>query len=118
VADDQKPPVNIGPDKNVKWKVAVPSGLSSPIVVGDKLVITAFDDGKLFTIAYDRATGTEAWRTEARQRSRPITRRKASGGFTPVTDGQWIVSYLVVRPGKHDLAGKEPGSSTPTASAR
>ena len=57
VADDQKPPVEFGPDKNVKWKVPVPSGLSSPIVAGDKLVITAFDGGKLYTIAYNRADG-------------------------------------------------------------
>jgi len=65
VADGEKPPVEIGPDKNVKWKVAVPSGLSSPIVVGDKLVITAFENGKLYTIAYNRADGSEAWRTHA-----------------------------------------------------
>src|SRR5262245_13790689 len=43
VADDQKPPVHVGPDKNVKWKVAAPNGISSPIVAGDLLVITAFD---------------------------------------------------------------------------
>jgi hypothetical protein len=60
VADDQKPPVEVGPDKNVKWKVTVPSGMSSPIVVGDKLVLTAFDGGKLYTIAYNRADGKEA----------------------------------------------------------
>ena len=65
VADGQKPPVEFGPDKNVKWKVPAPSGLSSPIVAGDKLVITAFDDGKLYTIAYNRADGKEAWRAEA-----------------------------------------------------
>src|SRR5438477_72271 len=38
VADGQKPPVEFGPDKNVKWKITVPPGVSSPIVVGDKLV--------------------------------------------------------------------------------
>src|SRR5688572_2003423 len=65
VADGQKPPVEIGPDKNVKWKVPVPSGLSSPVIAGDKLVITAFDGGKLYTIAYERADGKEAWRAEA-----------------------------------------------------
>src|SRR5215510_13050921 len=65
VADDQKPPVEIGPDKNVKWKVEVPPGASSPIIVGDKLVITAFDGGKLYTIAYNRADGSEAWRANA-----------------------------------------------------
>src|SRR5260370_21426113 len=66
VADDQKPPVEFGPDKNVKWKVSVPAGLSSPIVAGDKIVITALDDGKLYTIAYNRADGKEAWRPHPR----------------------------------------------------
>src|SRR5215467_14957428 len=65
VADHAKPPVEFGPDRNVKWKVPVPSGLSSPIVAGDKLVITAFDDGRLYTIAYRLTDGTEAWRAEA-----------------------------------------------------
>src|SRR5437588_3078970 len=65
VADDQKPPVEFGPDKNVKWKVKVPPGFSSPIVAGDNLVLTAFEDGKLYTIAYRRSDGAEAWRAEA-----------------------------------------------------
>src|SRR2546422_8196069 len=65
VAEGQKPPVEFGPDKNMKWKVPVPSGLSSPIAAGENLVITAFDGGKLYTIAYRRADGKEAWRAEA-----------------------------------------------------
>ena len=52
VAQGQKPPVEFGPEKNVRWKVAVPSGLSSPIVAGANLVLTAFDNDKLYTIAY------------------------------------------------------------------
>src|SRR6266568_3003484 len=64
VADGQKPPVEFGPDRNVKWKVAVPPGFSSPIIVGDKLVLTAFEGGKLYTIAYNRADGKEAWRAQ------------------------------------------------------
>src|SRR5215475_7082071 len=65
VADEQKPPVEFGPEKNVKWKVAVPGGISSPVVAGERLVLTAFDGGKLYTIAYNRADGKEAWRREA-----------------------------------------------------
>src|SRR5262245_25167923 len=65
IAEDQKPPVEFGPEKNVKWKVPVPPGISSPIVAGKLLVITAFEDGKLYTIAYRRADGQEAWRTQA-----------------------------------------------------
>ena len=75
VAENHQPPVDIGPEKNVKWKVAAPAGFSSPIVVGDMLVITAFDDGKLYTIAYRRTDGEELWRTEAQpSRSRLITK--------------------------------------------
>jgi outer membrane protein assembly factor BamB len=110
VADDQKPPVEIGPEKNVKWKIAAPGGLSSPIVAGDKLVLTAFDGGKLLTIAYNRADGSEAWRAEAPSRQfEPFHKTEGSpAASTPATDGQRIVSYF----GScgllcYDLSGKE-----------
>jgi len=110
VADGQKPPVEFGPDKNVKWKVPVPSGLSSPVVAGDKLVITAFDDGKLYTIAYNRASGKEAWRAEApaKQIEKHHKTEGSPAASTPATDGERIVSYF----GScglfcYDLSGKE-----------
>ena len=96
VADGQKPPVELGPNKNVKWKIPVPSGPSSPIVAGDKLVITAFDGGKLYTIAYDRAAGKEAWRTDALAKQlEPYYKPEGSpAASTPATDGRRIVSYF------------------------
>jgi len=102
--------VEFGPEKNVKWKVAVPSGLSSPIVAGDRLVITAFEDGKLYTIAYNRGDGKEAWRAEAPAKKIEAY-QKAEGSpatSTPATDGKRIVSYF----GScglfcYDLSGKE-----------
>jgi outer membrane protein assembly factor BamB len=110
VADGQKPPVEFGPDKNVKWKVPAPAGLSSPVIAGDKLVLTAFDGGKLYTIAYRRADGKEAWRAAA-----PVKKLEAfhktegsPAASTPATDGKRIVSYfgscgLIC----YDLSGKE-----------
>jgi len=110
VADDQKPPVELGPEKNVKWKVPAPSGLSSPIVAGDKLVITAFEGGKLYTIAYSRADGEEAWRAEApaKQIEAYFKPEGSPAASTPATDGQRIVSYfgscgLIC----YDLSGKQ-----------
>ena len=110
VADDQKPPVELGPTKNVKWKVPAPGGLSSPIVAGDKLVLTAFDGGKLYTIAYNRADGTEAWRKDAGAKAiEPYFKAEGSPAApTPATDGEKIVSYfgscgLIC----YDLTGKE-----------
>jgi outer membrane protein assembly factor BamB len=110
VAEGAKPPVAFGPNQNVLWKVAVPSGLSSPIVAGDKLVLTALDGGKLYTIAYRRADGTEAWRREAPAKEiEPFHKTEGSpAASTPATDGKRIVSYF----GScglfcYDLAGKE-----------
>ena len=110
VAEGQKPPIQFGPDKNVKWKVPVPSGFSSPIVVGELLVMTAFDKGKLYTIAYRRADGSEAWRLEApaKEIERYHKTEASPAASTPVTDGKRIISYF----GSCgvfccDLAGKE-----------
>src|SRR5205085_144781 len=110
VAEGQRPPVEFGPDKNLKWKVPAPKGLSSPIVAGDKLVITAFTDGKLYTIAYNRADGTEAWRAQAPAQKIEAFHKTESGpaSSTPATDGKRVVSYF----GScglfcYDLSGKE-----------
>jgi outer membrane protein assembly factor BamB len=109
-AEGQKPPLEIGPDKNVKWKVPVPAGMSSPIVAGDKLVLTALDDAKLYTIAYNRADGKEAWRVHAPARKLEDYHKTegSPAASTPATDGQRIVSYF----GScglfcYDLSGKE-----------
>lgn len=110
VAEHQTPPVEFGPEKNVKWKVPVPPGISSPIVAGELLVITAFDDGKLYTIAYRRADGSEAWRAEAPAKKIEAFHKVegSPAASTPATDGQRIVSYF----GScglfcYDLSGKE-----------
>ena len=54
-------PREIGPTTNVVWKTALPPGHSSPVVVGDRIFVTAVRDQKLLTIALDRATGKILW---------------------------------------------------------
>jgi outer membrane protein assembly factor BamB len=110
VADDQKPPVKFGPKENLAWKVPVPPGASSPIVVGDKIVLTAFEDGKLYTICYSRTDGKELWRADAKAKKiEPFHPTESSpAASTPVSDGKTIVAYfgscgLVA----YDLDGKE-----------
>jgi outer membrane protein assembly factor BamB len=96
VADEQRPPLVFGPQLNVKWSVPVPSGFSSPIVAGVNLVMTAFDYGKLYTIAYRRSDGKEAWRREApaTQIEKYMKVEGSPAASTPATDGQRIVSYF------------------------
>jgi len=119
IADGQKPPIEFGPTKNLKWKTPVPFGNSSPIVAGELLVITAFDNGKLYTIAYNRADGKEAWRKEAPAKA--IEGYFKAGGSpaasTPTFDGERIFAYFgscgVIC---YDLTGKELWKyETPTA---
>ncbi len=61
VAEDCKPPVEIGP-ANLAWKTPVPPGLSSPVLAGDRLFLTAVEQERLLTIAIDRRNGRELWR--------------------------------------------------------
>jgi outer membrane protein assembly factor BamB len=110
VADEQRPPLAFGPQLNVKWKAPIPSGLSSPIVASANLVLTAFDGGKLYTIAYQRSDGKEAWRREApaKEIEKYMKVEGSPAASTPATDGQRIVSYF----GScgvfcYDLDGKE-----------
>lgn len=96
VADGQKPPTQIGPDKNVAWKIAVPPGMSSPVIVGDKLFLTAFEKGRLLTIAYSRTDGKELWRKEAPAKKIEAYHKTESSpaASTPATDGERLVVYF------------------------
>jgi outer membrane protein assembly factor BamB len=93
---EQKLPTEIGPDKNVLWKVALPPGHSSPIVFGDRIYLTAVRDKKqLLTMALDRATGKVLWEVEAPYKE--LERIHAIGSYaqgTPATDGERIVSFF------------------------
>ncbi|MFN0054525.1 MAG: PQQ-binding-like beta-propeller repeat protein [Planctomycetales bacterium] len=110
VAEGERPPVKFGPKQNVKWQVAIPSGMSSPIVAGDLLVITAVEDEQLYTLAYRRSDGREVWRAKApATKLEPFHQQLGSpAASTPATDGTRIVSYfgscgLVC----YDLTGQE-----------
>ena len=104
------------PDKwsatnNVLWKTPVPgSGNSSPIVWGDRIVITSAQDGgqKLSVLAFRRSDGVRLWETFV-----PIQRGEAphyKNGYasaTPATDGERIyVSFGSRGLFALDMAGK------------
>lgn len=110
IAAEAKPPISFGPEKNVKWKVPVAAGASSPVVVGDKLFLTAFDQGKLFTIAYSTVNGQELWRAEAPAKAiEAYHKTEGSPAASSVaTNGKVVISYF----GScgifaYDLTGKE-----------
>lgn len=61
VAKDCNPPVDIDPNKPA-WKTSVPSGISSPIIAGELLILTGLEDGRLQTLAIKRSDGSVAWK--------------------------------------------------------
>lgn len=56
-----KLPTEIGPEQHVLWKIDLAPGHSSPVVIGDRIYVTAEKDKQLVTIALDRATGKTLW---------------------------------------------------------
>ncbi|HEX2524343.1 MAG TPA: pyrrolo-quinoline quinone, partial [Terriglobia bacterium] len=42
-------PVQFGPESNVIWETALPGGHSSPVLIGNSIFLTAFEDKKLLT---------------------------------------------------------------------
>src|SRR5215813_7386564 len=92
-----KPPVHFDPGRNVQWKTAVGSGLSSPIIWADRVFLTEFDQAsqKLATLALDRRTGNILWRraveVEKMEKVHPISSPAAP---TPATDGERVYVYF------------------------
>lgn len=110
VADAEKPPVEFAPGKNEAWSVSVPSGASSPCISGAKIFLTAFDDGKLWTLCLDRATGRELWRRDAGAEKIEdfLAKEGSPAASTPATDGQRVVVYFgSVGLIAYDFAGTE-----------
>ncbi len=86
-------PVEVGPDRNLLWRTAIPAGDSSPILSAKRIFLTASEDEALYTIALDRETGSELWRREApRPRTETLDNRNGPASPSAVTDGErvWV----------------------------
>lgn len=94
--DTQSLPAEIGPGKNVLWKVELPPGHSSPVVIGDRVYVTAVRDGKkLVTIALDRATGKPLWEAAAPNKTLEKVHKIGSHAqSSPAADGERVVSFF------------------------
>lgn len=91
-----KPPTHIGPTQSVSWKVALPWSPSSPIVWGDRLFVTTFENGELQTRAIQRRSGETLWiRGVKPEHIESFHRTDGSpAASTPAVDGAHVVSYF------------------------
>jgi len=88
-------PSEFGPDKNKIWESEVPFGRSSPVIAGDRIYLTATDDGKFVTMALDRATGKTLWSKSIKPaRSDEFHTDTDSATTTPVTDGKNVYVFF------------------------
>jgi outer membrane protein assembly factor BamB len=96
VADDTPIPTRFGPDENVRWKVAVPAGQSSPCIVAGSIFVTGYEDGKNVALAVDRASGEVLWRKtfEGSGEHTYFHVDAAPGSPSPASDGERVVFYF------------------------
>jgi len=113
VASDEQPaPTKWSPTDNIKWKIELPGpGLSSPIIVGDKVFVTCWsgygtDDGsnnqedlKRHLICIDRKTGDTVWTVDVDPYlpEDPFRGNFSENGYashSPVSDGERVYVYF------------------------
>jgi outer membrane protein assembly factor BamB len=88
-------PAVFGPDSNVVWKSPLPFGHSSPVLTDDRIYLTGARDGRLVTIALDRATGGRLWEREApRARTEKLDSRNGPAAPSAVTDGRDVYVFF------------------------
>lgn len=88
-------PDEIGPDRNVVWKVAVPAGHSSPVLHAGRIFLTGSREGKLLAFAVNAADGKLLWEREAPYKSlEPIHRIGSHAQSTPAVDAEGVTAFF------------------------
>jgi outer membrane protein assembly factor BamB len=87
-----------GGDGKIAWTVDLPGrGVSSPIVVGDLVVVTAssgFKQDRLHVLAFDAASGRRRWERQIWATGRTFCHpTMAVAAPTPASDGRHIVAF-------------------------
>jgi outer membrane protein assembly factor BamB len=99
LASDASIPTQFDAQKNIAWKAALPGkGPSSPIVVGDRVFVTAAGGPRndhLYVAAFDAASGRQVWQRTFWGTGPAAAHPKTSmAGPTPASDGKNIVALF------------------------
>ncbi|MFT5125326.1 MAG: outer membrane protein assembly factor BamB [Kiritimatiellia bacterium] len=93
-APTSRAPTKLDP-QHLGWKTPVPNGLSSPVCASGHIYLTAVEDGRLLTLAFDANTGKQLWRQLAPEV--PLDRVHQAGSpaaSTPLVDEDHIYVYF------------------------
>jgi outer membrane protein assembly factor BamB len=103
VASGQQPPLtwNAQTGAGIVWKTEVPlPGASSPVVVGDRVLLTGADERTQEVYCFDRATGALRWRRAVgapRPEGAPTPQLHPDTGYAPstvATDGRHVFAIF------------------------
>jgi outer membrane protein assembly factor BamB len=96
LSESATPPIGFGQASNLVWQVALPGGNSSPIVTGDRVLLTGVEEGRLVTLCLSRMDGHVLWRRQV-----PLEPLKPWDAMTPgpatptpVTDGESVFVFF------------------------
>jgi len=109
VSEAKDLPVEFGPNKNALWKTTVPRGASSPVLVQDRVLLTAADGKRRLVICLNSGTGKRLWERSIEvidpHHRHPLNDPASP---TPLTDGSSVYAFFpeygVVA---YDLSGTE-----------
>lgn len=92
-------PTKVDPAEHLAWKVALPGrGLSSPIVIGEKLFLTCADGPKqdrLHVFCFDARDGKKIWERQFWATGRTMTQSKTCvAAPTPASDGRRVFALF------------------------
>ncbi|MBC8001280.1 MAG: PQQ-binding-like beta-propeller repeat protein [Opitutaceae bacterium] len=99
ISGDTGLPTLLDAHKSIAWKTALPGrGLSSPIIVGDRVFVTCSDGGqqeRLHVLCFNSADGSLRWERQFRATGRTICHDKISvAAPTPVSDGKRLFALF------------------------
>ncbi|MBV9123855.1 MAG: PQQ-binding-like beta-propeller repeat protein [Planctomycetes bacterium] len=106
ISEETNLPTHWGPEENIRWKADLPGrGLSSPVVVGGKVYLTActgVTQSRLHVLCFDAVHGKKLWERQLHATGNTLCHPKTCmAAPTPVVDGERI--YALFATG--DLAG-------------
>ena len=98
LAVDTNLPVQWNDGENVAWRIDLPGrGPSSPIVVGDRVLLTAttgFREDRLHVLCFDANTGDKLWERRFWATGRTATHNSITGAApTPASDGRYVYAF-------------------------
>ena len=95
ISSASKVPIEFGPSKNLRWRLEVPPGHSSPILLGNRIYLTAYRGQSLSTFAIDRATGSVIWeRTVSDVATKIVDKRNNPASPSPAVEENGVYVFF------------------------